>query len=258
MMNWQIGRGLGAILIAILVGLICHSHVSRWREIIHGPQAVCIAQTMNLQLAEAWGQFLSQFLWDWFLTLTFRDGVKSFRAHKLFASFIRELEQAAGVPIFWFRADEIGPRGGRFHIHALVGNVAHLRRLTWMHRWSDLAGYARILNFDKRKGAAYYCAKYATKQFGDWELSDNLRAFREYQPVLALTGSTKPPVLKSETRRDQRRSPKLLIRQPQYLLLPHPPKRGQSPHQPMIGEVYRSEVTRGRGRFREFFPNEHK
>ena len=79
--------------------------------------------SMNRQLAEAWGQFLSQYPWDWFVTLTFREPVGSFRAHRLFGYFVRDLEKAAGVPIFWFRADEIGPNGGRFHIHALVGNV---------------------------------------------------------------------------------------------------------------------------------------
>src|SRR5262249_20167679 len=77
------------------------------------------------QLVEGWGKFLSEFSWDWFVTLTFRDCVKSFRAHRLFGYFVRDLENAAGIPIFWFRADEIGPHGGRFHMHALIGNVAH-------------------------------------------------------------------------------------------------------------------------------------
>jgi hypothetical protein len=45
---------------------------------------------------------------------------------------VRDLEKAAGTPIFWFRADEIGPHGGRFHIHALIGNVACLRRMSWV------------------------------------------------------------------------------------------------------------------------------
>src|SRR5262249_39551027 len=105
--------------------------------------------------------------------------------------FVRELEKAAGIPIFWFRADEIGPRGGRLHMHALIGNVAHLRRMSWVDRWGELAGYARILSFDARRGAAYYCAKYVTKQNGDWDLSSSLQSFRQYQPALALSGPTK-------------------------------------------------------------------
>ncbi len=212
---------------------------------------------MNGPLVEAWGQFLSQFSWDWFVTLTFRDEVNSFRAHRLFSQFVRELEQAAGVPIFWFRADEIGPHGGRFHIHALIGNVAHLRRMTWVDRWDRLAGYARILPFDaKRGGAPYYCAKYVTKQSGDWELSDNPRAFREYQPVLALPGSIRPPVLKPTAEPNKRSAKSSIIRPAQYPLLPNTVKRGQQQPEVMIAEVYRSEVTRGRGRFREFFVSE--
>lgn len=149
---------------------------------------------MNRQLVEGWGQFLSQFSWDWFVTLTFRDWVVSFRAHRLFGYFVRDLEKAAGIPIFWFRADEIGPHGGRFHIHALIGNVGNLRRMTWVDRWDRLAGYARILPFSSKRGAAYYCAKYVAKQSGDWEMSDNLIAFTQYQPVLSLDGMSKPQV----------------------------------------------------------------
>jgi hypothetical protein len=73
---------------------------------------------MNRTLTAAWGEFLSQFCWNWFVTLTFRDYVKSFRAHRLFGYFVRDIEKAAGQPIIWFRADEIGPQGGRFHMHA--------------------------------------------------------------------------------------------------------------------------------------------
>lgn len=139
---------------------------------------------MDRQLAEAWGQFLSGYPWDWFATLTFREPVGSFRAHRLFGYFVRDIEKAAGIPIAWFRGDEYGPRGGRLHLHALMLNVAHLRRLTWMDDWNRRAGYARILPFDPGRGAAYYCAKYVTKQFGDWDLSDNMAAFRQYQPVM--------------------------------------------------------------------------
>jgi hypothetical protein len=53
-----------------------------------------------------------------------------------------------------------------------------------MDEWNRRAGYARILPFEAGKGAAYYCSKYVTKQFGDWNLSDNLAGFRQYQPIL--------------------------------------------------------------------------
>lgn len=207
---------------------------------------------MDRQLAKAWGQFLSQFSWDWFVTLTFRDCVLSFRAHRLFGYFVRDLEKAAGIPIFWFRADEIGSHGGRFHIHALIGNVAHLRRMTWMDRWNDWAGYARILPFNEKKGAAYYTAKYVTKQSGDWDVSDNLAAFGQYQPILPLEGMLKPAFPQVSEHKPSASIRKRSIA-PQFPLA-YSLQKPVEDRGSIIGDLYRSEVTRGRGRFREFFP----
>ena len=207
---------------------------------------------MNRQLTEAWGQFLLQFFWDWFVTLTFRDEVGSFRAHRLFGRFVRDLEREAGIPIFWFRADEIGPHGGRFHIHALIGNVGNLRRMSWVDRWNRLAGYARILPFNSKRGAAYYCAKYVTKQSGDWDMSENLVAFGQYQPVLSLEGMAKPP--QPESPQIDIHPARLQYEGKSQLPLPHRFQNSLPDRTSRIGQVYRSEVTRGRGRFREFFP----
>jgi hypothetical protein len=206
---------------------------------------------MTRQLAEGWGRFLSQFSWDWFVTLTFRDPVKSFTAHRLFGAFVREIERAAGIPIFWFRADEIGSLGGRFHLHALIGNVAHLRRMNWVDRWHDLAGIARILPFNAKRGAAYYCAKYITKQNGDWELSDDLGAFANYQPVLPLQGGSKarPSIVQGNLRETP--SP-LRKNHKEQFPMPYMVKGLRSPRDCGISSVYRSEVTRGRGKFRDF------
>ncbi len=206
---------------------------------------------MKSQLAEGWGQFLSQFSWDWFVTLTFRDEVKSFTAHRLFGRFARAIERAAEQPIFWFRADEIGSRGGRFHIHALFGNVSHLRRLFWMDRWSEVAGYARILPFNEKRGAAYYCAKYVTKQDGDWEMSANINAFQQYQPALPLSGPTKQPAVCPTVvpPKPGSRRPHVLGQQSFPPMLPQSDANAAS----MISDVYKSEVTRGRGRFKDFF-----
>src|SRR5258705_13597207 len=102
---------------------------------------------MSRQLAVAWGQFLSGFSWDWYVTLTFRDWVNSFRAHRLFGYFVRDLERKAKQPIFWFRVDEIGPHGGGFYILALIGNTGPLPRLFYFVHWDKMAGYARIVLF---------------------------------------------------------------------------------------------------------------
>ena len=38
-----------------------------------------------------------------------------------------------------------------------------VRRLDWMDRWNQLAGYARIEAYDPKKGARYYLGKYVVK-----------------------------------------------------------------------------------------------
>lgn len=218
---------------------------------------LCSVSTRG-QLRDAWGEFLSGFPWDWFVTLTFREEVSSFRAHRLFTYFVRALEKAAGIPIFWFRVDEIGSRLGRFHIHALIGNVAHLRRMTWVDWWDRIAGYARILPFSAKCGAAYYCGKYMTKQSADWELSDNLRAFTEQQPVLPLDGMSKPQLAQPEGPQEHTSPKPRKAEKESQLPLPagyYDPFRGCDF---VIEEVYRSEVTRGRGRYREFFPTKYR
>lgn len=208
---------------------------------------------MNRQLAVAWGEFLSQFEWDWFVTLTFRDCVKSFRAHRLFGYFVRDLKKAAGQQIFWFRADEIGPHGGRFHLHALIGNVGHLRRMSWVDGWDKLAGFARILPFSSNRGAAFYVAKYVTKQRSEWDLSDYLPVFGNNQRILPLRGGqSRPAVAINPSESD---SPKVIVPKLTQVQQPMPfmPGRRASRRETDIVDVYRSEVTRGRGHFRQFF-----
>jgi hypothetical protein len=199
------------------------------------------------QLREAWGQFLSQFPWDWFVNLTFRDEVPTFRAYRIVGRFLRDLEANAGVPIHWFRSDEYGARFGKFHMHLLVGNVAHPRRLYWMDEWNRRAGYARILPFDDKRGAVFYVAKYITKQGGDWEMSENFRL--QTQPILPLpggkTGGHHVPPITRESRRPPRTTRDLQKR----IFVPEVHSRPSS----AVMDVYRSEVTRfGKGRFREF------
>src|SRR5689334_3676492 len=100
---------------------------------------------MDQALADAWGEFLGGHEWDWFCTFTFgqrswqhtrhtkgssalghpmrtystlefrgheaAETIQSFTAHHQFDQFMREVCKAAGRPIAWFRADEIGLLG---------------------------------------------------------------------------------------------------------------------------------------------------
>lgn len=135
------------------------------------------------QPTELYGAFLEElscrYPFDWFGTFTFSEPVSPATAHYWFR---RYLAWAKGLTEpYAFRADEYGPGGGRLHLHALVGNVAHLApycgeslpprqwgcSCCWLHRWP--CGYARILPYDPTKGARYYVAKYVSKTLGDYE-----------------------------------------------------------------------------------------
>ena len=141
---------------------------------------------MSNSLSACWGDFLSGFGWDWYVTLTFAGDVKTFTARNRCKAWLKQIEKAAGQPIAWFRGDEYGERFGKFHMHLLIANVAHLHRFTFMQLWADRNGYARIFEFDSNKGAAYYVSKYVTKQLGEFELGGDIEAFRIQQPILPL------------------------------------------------------------------------
>lgn len=150
-------------------------------------------------LTDALGSWLSelhqQYPWDWFATLTFaREGITPAGAQYWFRRFLEDAGAAGAAKPYAFRADEYGPLNGRYHLHALVGNVGHLQiycgaRLpkgVWghpccsMHRWP--CGHARIFPYDPQRGAHYYLSKYVVKALATWELigfeSENL-VFRD-------------------------------------------------------------------------------
>ena len=157
---------------------------------------------MSNPLSDALGDFLGQYHWDWYVTLTFAGDVKTFTARNRCSTWLRSLEKAADHPIAWFRGDEYGEKFGKFHMHLLIANVAHLHRFTWMKRWEARNGFARIFEFDSSKGAAYYVANYVTKQLAEWDLSDSLDAFKLQQSVIPLVGQEGSP--SSEERERQR------------------------------------------------------
>lgn len=146
-------------------------------------------------LLHAWTQFLSQWKWDWFATLTFRFDDTSARsiktkvrhplihperANKVFRLWVSKMNRSLYGPrwakycagAWWVRAEEF-QRRGMLHYHALLGGVSDLRRLTWMDEWEKLAGYARIEPPKDARAVRSYCAKYVLKG-GEIELGGPL------------------------------------------------------------------------------------
>jgi len=187
---------------------VCESCEHRWSE---NP------------LIEALGNFLEDLHahhpWDWFFTGTFANPVSPNGAHYMFNRYMQGIQRqmaqaqigkpacgtdysdADGQPSilkfrvykpYAFRADEYGPLGGRFHLHALIGNVSMVERFcgellgkrVWgkpccaVHRWP--CGYARIFPYEPARGARFYLSKYVTKALGDYDLI----GFEPGEPIL--------------------------------------------------------------------------
>lgn len=135
-------------------------------------------------LCDAWVDFLTPYPWDWFATLTFRDMVHPERADKLFRLWCSEINRSIWGPrwykkrqgIFWVRALEL-QRRGVIHFHALMSGRGfdlndHARRLTYMDRWYELAGIARI-EVPRTEAVVNYVSKYVAKG-GDIDCSESL------------------------------------------------------------------------------------
>ena len=104
------------------------------------------------------------------LYFTFRDLVHPEAADKRFRVLLSQANRMLygvrwhkhGEGIRWVRALEYQKRDV-IHYHALMAGVQDLRRLTWMDRWHELAGYARIESIESAAAVARYVSKYVVK-----------------------------------------------------------------------------------------------
>jgi hypothetical protein len=144
-------------------------------------------------------EMLNGYQWDWFSTYTVNMQAKPDTVHTMFRNHLAFIERKAGVPVYAFRGDEYGVLNGRFHLHALLGNVGGFpaycgerlparnpgdkpRPCCGVHSW--LGGYARVFPYDPAISATGYVSKYVTKDFGDWELIGDFVPVAERQLTL--------------------------------------------------------------------------
>jgi hypothetical protein len=110
------------------------------------------------RLRESWSEFLWIHQWAHFATLTFRWACGMDAAHHAFLNrWVRSLTRAAQREVPYFFAIEVGRRGGRTHIHALVGGTERLSTRRISAAWT--LGYSRVLVYDPTKGGARYLTK---------------------------------------------------------------------------------------------------
>lgn len=119
------------------------------------------------------GDWLSRFHWQAFVTPTFRFPVKETQARSAVEGWLRKL----GSHVYAYVAYEEGKAGGRTHVHALIGGLVprgrdtatgihHLKlsltrlRRAWRHGHEDVDGNVKVEQYDPRRGAAWYVAKF--------------------------------------------------------------------------------------------------
>ena len=137
------------------------------------------------KLQKAWGGFVAQWPWEWFVTLTFCLDLHPERALKLYRFWCSLLNREI-YGRYWYRKEPFGvtwvvaverQNSGRVHLHALIAGVGETRRLSWMDTWLELdkvSGFARIEPVNDRVAVSSYVSKYVAKD-GDLEFSPNLR-----------------------------------------------------------------------------------
>jgi len=157
-------------------------------------------------LPAAWGDWLSEFDWDHFVTLTFapphprhlrgavrpgpgrrraeRPGPPPDYAHRQFRHWVRRLGVLGGAPVWWFRGDELGERLGRLHLHAFLGGTGGLLEASLDREWR--AGFSLVKRYDPSLGAAHYVSKYVTKGLADYAVSGGWRC-EPLQPRLPFS-----------------------------------------------------------------------
>ena len=125
-------------------------------------------------LRKGWADFLNDFEWDWFGSLTFKEPQSPEGAARRFAGWVRRLEQRSRGAVHWFHVIEATTRDFA-HIHCLATTRRPISVADIRTAWAG-DGYADIVRYDPQRGARYYLVKAAgTSRFLDWDVSRNLR-----------------------------------------------------------------------------------
>jgi hypothetical protein len=127
-----------------------------------------IREALRLRTRRAWGDWLRQFPWDHFATLTFANAASLEDATRLFRRWVRHLEQRAQGSLDWFYVLERGA-GGLLHIHSLTQGTGGLDAAALRHSWPG--GRSDVSRYDPAKGATHYVSKWLGGDSVDYDIS---------------------------------------------------------------------------------------
>jgi hypothetical protein len=150
---------------------------------------------------EGYINFLNEWNWEWYYTLTFNQDVHPEQANKLFIRWMRKQEitlygrkhYKRNQFIRWVRTTEYQKRG-TIHYHGLLNASDNFDQFQSMRDWENLdgigikegtTGMARIFKA-KQPAAEIYITKYVTKEI-NVDLSKSLSVcFGEYKELNKL------------------------------------------------------------------------
>lgn len=128
----------------------------------------------------ALGQFLNEYDWDVFATLTFKEP-RTRSTIRLIRPWLKAITHHKKNHRA-FVAEEWHKDGERLHLHALVQCDKEIyRRYAWQW-WFNRHGRARVLPYDPERRASWYVAKYVAKEIvdsGRWALYGKWQRFKK-------------------------------------------------------------------------------
>ena len=132
---------------------------------------------LKSSLAAGYEEWLKDFRWEWFCSLTYRGYPPSTKAMRTLKQWLAELKTENGSSrLGYFFVLECGASGENFHWHGLMAGLRDAtERLPWLQRWQELAGEAQIAYFDPDGNGIGYMLKHVRPGFDDgiiFELSN--------------------------------------------------------------------------------------
>ena len=129
--------------------------------------------------------FDSLYLWDWFVTLTFKKPTGVKRANKVWWIWIRKLINASPARIEFVRVRGFQQRG-IIHYHAVMAGTKDLEVQGFIKIWKELGGLAKIEGFVGSRGGCYYLAKHTQGELSDLQFSPGLKGLPNHHPALGM------------------------------------------------------------------------
>ena len=117
---------------------------------------------LKSSLAAGYEEWLTDFGWEWFCTLTYRGYPPATKATRTLKQWLAELRSGNGLSHFgYFFVPESGASSENHHWHGLVlGLRDRTERLSWLQRWQELAGNAQIAYFHADGNGISYMLKH--------------------------------------------------------------------------------------------------